>query len=41
MDRNEVFYLKGIQNKMEDSAHSLSIAVESLKSLEKEMKDHA
>ena len=41
MDRNEVFYLKGIQKKMEDSANSLSVAVESLKSFEMENKDHA
>lgn len=30
MDRHEVLYLKGIQNKMEESAHSISIAVEGL-----------
>ena len=41
MNRDEVFFLKRIQKKMEDSAHSISVAVKSLKGFEKEAKNYA
>jgi len=41
MNRDEVFFLKGIQKKMEDSSHSISFAVKSLRDYEMEVKNYA